>query len=187
MCRQWRCLATTSGTLQNGNVGKPLGFSAPQLVETVRNGPCGNRDWSVQLSSRSRLSECHGRKVAHRAGACTGCTRHDHAGARARRSCCAFGPATPVPQLNSMCAPAPADCTGQSCRSRSNPHRIDEPRGRSSMVELQVPNLITWVRFPSPAPLFCGLSAHAGVHERATTFPLEQSRRATMGLRLLRE
>ena len=30
---------------------------------------------------------------------------------------------------------------------------INLKRGCSSMVELQLPKLITWVRFPSPAPV----------------------------------
>jgi hypothetical protein len=38
------------------------------------------------------------------------------------------------------------------CGRRPTAHKIPVPRGCSSMVELQLPKLLTWVRFPSPAP-----------------------------------
>src|SRR6478735_6734582 len=38
------------------------------------------------------------------------------------------------------------------CRSSNLSPRINARRGCSSMVELQLPKLLTWVRFPSPAP-----------------------------------
>ena len=40
------------------------------------------------------------------------------------------------------------------CRVSRRARRIGSPRGCSSMVELQLPKLLTWVRFPSPAPVF---------------------------------
>jgi hypothetical protein len=38
------------------------------------------------------------------------------------------------------------------CRRGAGPNRIGTSGGCSSMVELQLPKLLTWVRFPSPAP-----------------------------------
>ena len=41
--------------------------------------------------------------------------------------------------------------------------KIGHACGCSSMVELQLPKLTTWVRFPSPAPLLClRFSRHGG-------------------------
>jgi hypothetical protein len=75
------------------------------------------------------------------------------------------GPAAHVPSPNHETAgrsPAPcrtllrvaarAQQAFELPRPRS-PHTIPDLRGRSSMVELQLPKLLTWVRFPSPAPL----------------------------------
>src|SRR5580658_197291 len=39
------------------------------------------------------------------------------------------------------------------CPNIAKANRINALRGCSSMVELQLPKLLTWVRFPSPAPL----------------------------------
>ena len=39
------------------------------------------------------------------------------------------------------------------CESSESSLRINDGCGCSSMVELQLPKLLTWVRFPSPAPL----------------------------------
>ena len=42
----------------------------------------------------------------------------------------------------------------QPCGSLDFSRKINDRRGCSSMVELQLPKLLTWVRFPSPAPEF---------------------------------
>jgi hypothetical protein len=40
----------------------------------------------------------------------------------------------------------------------SNPPISTIESGRSSMVELQPSKLVTWVRFPSPAPVYAGVA-----------------------------
>jgi hypothetical protein len=60
-----------------------------------------------------------------------------------------------------------------SCSLRQRPNeypscgiscKINMGRGCSSMVELQLPKLLTWVRFPSPAPVLNAEAWHPPAH-----------------------
>ena len=53
-------------------------------------------------------------------------------------------------RLSLLCAAARA----RAGRTRGTRVRSPIPGGCSSMVELQLPKLLTWVRFPSPAPSY---------------------------------
>jgi hypothetical protein len=63
-------------------------------------------------------------------------------------------------------APAPplGEHAQMRCRKRDFPPRIDWRCGCSSMVELQLPKLLTWVRFPSPAPTKSVTWRSTGLH-----------------------